>query len=436
MQPLIQPNWHIAVVHFPIALLVVGVLLEVCSFLGWRRSGIRRAARWMVLVGAVLAVPVTYSGIRAYAQQYPGGLDSIADPVLREVMFDHIWQQSVATGVALLMVVVWVALSDRWRATLHIPIAVVLLGVVFLTLVGAHHGGKLVYDHATGVKEANAGSDGGEIVHNTDAPGTGRGAIARYADTAAEWVPPIELHVNFAGLTMALAAVALGLAARAISEPADRRVLTEADSEQRIAAAFTPGSGEALRREAPAARAGDTGVDGGAIDIAPDDSGSSAHGATNYGAAGHGTAGYGAAGYGTAGYTRQDFSPSVYGPNIPAGRFWLLATLLALLTAAGGIWMLAHDQQTWDPQRLWETVRDRDLNGGAVLTRRLTHVVLGGSILVLTLFLAIFSRFAGRSKLLLWLFGSLLVIALAAQLWLGLLLILTGADGPLTAWKG
>ena len=69
---LIQPNLHIAIVHFPIALLVVGVLLETFSFLGWRRSTLRVAARWMILLGAVLSAPTATSGIYALSDVNQG----------------------------------------------------------------------------------------------------------------------------------------------------------------------------------------------------------------------------------------------------------------------------------------------------------------------------------------------------------------------------
>ena len=38
MLELIRPNLHVVAVHFPIALLTAGVLIEIFSFLGWRRS--------------------------------------------------------------------------------------------------------------------------------------------------------------------------------------------------------------------------------------------------------------------------------------------------------------------------------------------------------------------------------------------------------------
>jgi uncharacterized membrane protein len=60
---LVNPNLHVVLVHFPIALLVIGTLIELFSFLGWRTSGFRIAGRWMIGLGALLAIPTSLSGI-------------------------------------------------------------------------------------------------------------------------------------------------------------------------------------------------------------------------------------------------------------------------------------------------------------------------------------------------------------------------------------
>ena len=65
MREYITPNWHAVLVHAPLGLLSVGIFIEVFSFL-WRRSTVRTAGRWMVLLGAITAVPALTSGIYAY----------------------------------------------------------------------------------------------------------------------------------------------------------------------------------------------------------------------------------------------------------------------------------------------------------------------------------------------------------------------------------
>ena len=48
---LIHPNWHVVLVHYLIALLTLGLAIELLSFL-YRRSTLRTAGRWMLLIGA------------------------------------------------------------------------------------------------------------------------------------------------------------------------------------------------------------------------------------------------------------------------------------------------------------------------------------------------------------------------------------------------
>ena len=61
----INPNLHVAIVHFPLALLVVGTLIEFVAPVLWRRSTFRAAGRWMILLGALAAVPTATSGLYA-----------------------------------------------------------------------------------------------------------------------------------------------------------------------------------------------------------------------------------------------------------------------------------------------------------------------------------------------------------------------------------
>ena len=62
--PLVRPNLHVILIHYPLAMLVAGTLIELLSFV-WPRGTFRAAGRWMILLGALLAVPTTFSGIYA-----------------------------------------------------------------------------------------------------------------------------------------------------------------------------------------------------------------------------------------------------------------------------------------------------------------------------------------------------------------------------------
>jgi uncharacterized membrane protein len=61
----ISPNWHVALIHYPIALLSLGLLIELLSF--WQRvAGLRSTGRWMILFGALSGLPVLTAGIYAF----------------------------------------------------------------------------------------------------------------------------------------------------------------------------------------------------------------------------------------------------------------------------------------------------------------------------------------------------------------------------------
>src|SRR5687768_18387730 len=63
----INPNLHVILIHYPLGLLVVGTLIELFSFLGWRKSGFRTAGRWMLLIGILSLPPTMLSGLYALA---------------------------------------------------------------------------------------------------------------------------------------------------------------------------------------------------------------------------------------------------------------------------------------------------------------------------------------------------------------------------------
>jgi hypothetical protein len=110
---------------------------------------------------------------------------------------------------------------------------------------------------------------------------------------------------------------------------------------------------------------------------------------------------------------------------VPAARFWLVTTLLALLTAVAGVWAMG----IWNMKDLLEELRESDHN------RALAHVVVGVTIVVLTLILAILARWGKRNKFMLAVFALLMILALAAQVWLGVLMLFDTTGGSLTRFN-
>lgn len=369
MDELIRPNWHIALVHFPIALLVIGTFIEVFSFLGWRRHSFRSAGRWMLLLGAILSVPAAFSGLYALADVVPDGLASLreSDPLAADRLWSHVLLTSLATGVSMAVVVTWIGCSDIWRQRLSLVFKLLLLAAMVGVLSGVHQGGEAVYSSSVGI----------EARGQVEVPDT----LQAYADDST-WSTLMggaeQPHVVMAGLLMAVACVALGWSIRAIAQDDDPDITEEAQTASRIAAAFAAESGDLKTLlEHEAAR-------------------SSTH----------------------------------HTPPVRATWIWMLAFGLGLVTIGGGLWILAQNTG-WQPAELWKAINEGEYRW----TRRLVHLIAGVVIVFCTLMLGILARFGRKSRLGLVLFAPPLLLAMALQVWVGVLLMLDSPEGPITGFQ-
>jgi hypothetical protein len=77
---------------------------------------------------------------------------------------------------------------------------------------------------------------------------------------------------------------------------------------------------------------------------------------------------------------------------------------------------------------LWEQVKPAD---GEKVNRALGHVIMGTTIVVMPLILAALARWAPRRSFFFSLFTLILTAAVAAQIWLGVLLLLDTSVGPI-----
>lgn len=368
MDEFIRPNWHIALVHFPIALLVAGTLIEVFSFLGWRRSSFRSAGRWLLLLGAILSVPTAFSGIYAMSDVARGGLDKLreADPIAADRLWSHILISGAATTLSMLVTVTWISCSDVWRTRLSLVFKLLLLVAMVGVMAGAHQGGELVYSSTLGVEQRG--------------PNPLPTTLETYADDDA-WATLMgdaeQPHVVMAGFMMAIACVALGWSIRAIAQDDDPTITEQTQTANRIAAAFASESGD-LRS------------------LLESESIVSTH----------------------------------HTPPVRAAWIWMLAFALGLITAAGGLWIIAL-YEGWQPEALWKAINEGDVRW----TRRLVHLIGGSVIIVCTLMLAILARFGRKNRLGLVLFAPPLVLAMALEVWVGILLLLDSSEGPITGFK-
>ncbi len=373
---LIAPNLHVALIHYPLGMLVVGVFIELFAFL-WPRSTVRSAGRWLIGLGALSAVPAAFSGI--YALRAVARVDMadslrwadvraaspvLSDPAIWHALKTHTVYQSVATGVAALAVVVWLGSGDALRRKLVAPVLTVLVLSVAGMMVGAWFSGEAIYQHGTGVDRGW--------------PPTPANTVEASPTKVEQLFPPVELHVIAAGTTVAIALAAIGLSFRRLAliaepPPADGDF---ADRSHDVARSFNPN-----------------------LEVGP------------------------------------------ASPPVPAARFWLLAFAVALGTSAGGWFVLARSADVFHaahghygqiPKLLWTQVKPEP---GQKVNRLLVHFASGSVIILVPLVLAVLARFAPRQRLLLAAATLVLTAAVAAQVWLGVLLMYDTPDGPINGFN-
>ena len=370
---LIAPNLHVALIHCPLGMLLVGVLIELFAFL-WPRSTARAAGRWMILLGALSAIPAAFSGIYALRAVARVGMANpapwadvkaaspvLSDPVIWGQLRTHTLYQSIATGVAVLAAVVYLGAGDAARRALHAPLVAVLVLAVGGMMAGAWFSGEAIYRHGTGVDRGW--------------PPTPANTVADPPTKVEQLFPPVELHVLFAGTTVALAMAAVGLSFRKLS--------------------LSVGPATSLAH------------DYGSTDLA------------------------------------RSFNPNLEvaaaAPPLPASRFWLLAFVVAATTSLGGWFVLArsadvlasaHGHYGQIPKLLWNQVKPDPAEHEKV-TRRLVHLIAGGTIIGIPLLLAALARWAPRQRFLLAAFTLVLMVAVAAQVWFGVLLLYDSPSGKI-----
>lgn len=364
LQSLFRPDLHVVLVHYPIALATLGLAIELFSIF-WRRSSFRTAGRWMILLGTLLCLPALTTGLYAAYQALGGDVGmswhqiqsgSDFDEQKWELLRDHLILTAGGTGLMLVVVIVWLASSDAWRRRLHVVhLLALLLGVVALAF-GADHGGQMRY-HGVG-----------SIKPDAPAPTTSQDDSLPMQEKIRILIPPIQVHLILAGLTVATSLAAIGLSFRKLGEA--RRI--ERDYDTDIADALTAHS-----------------LDPGA---AP-----------------------------------ARLPPEEPESSVPAARFWALGALLALTTIASGWWMFFDG--AWDFNVMRDYVRDPEHQ------RVFFHVVFGASLVILPLILALFTRFAPRARIFLWILTLCMIAVLAAQIWLGVLLMFDTNVGPINAWN-
>jgi uncharacterized membrane protein len=387
---LISPNLHVILIHYPLAMLIAGTLIELFSFL-WRKSSFRVAGRWMILIGALSTIPATFSGIYALRDISRISVDQdmrwadlkaaspvFSQPQIWEKLRNHMLYQSIATGMASLLVVIWLGASNRIRKSklFHLTLLLMLMVTVAIIIRAAWFGGEAIYKNGVGVEAVFP------TIAPASEPSTQPISWTNTPTRAERMFPPLELHAVMAGVFTAIALVAIGLSFRKIAArellPEHKPIVTGDPATAFNTPRPPPSSFEMVRTFNP--------------------------------------------------HLEVEIKPFA-----PAGRFWMLASLLALLTFAGGLFVIArgsdvfsqmHGQPKLIPLLLWDQIKP------IKITRLFIHFAAGSAIVVLPIILALLSRFAPRERIILTLVTLLLSCAVAAQVWLGILLLFDTSEGP------
>ena len=147
--PVLAP-YHPHIVHFVIALLVVGVVLRLISSLTVRLAFTSPAATTLILVGTVLGVLAVQSGAAAHApvERIPG---------VRGAVVEHEeWGERARNAFLIVSLLELVVLAMTLQKSGYAqPARIVATGAGLVGLVilyqAAAHGGELVYSYAGGV---------------------------------------------------------------------------------------------------------------------------------------------------------------------------------------------------------------------------------------------------------------------------------------------
>ncbi len=153
---------HPMVVHFPIALLIVGFLAEVTGFIV-RREYFHHVALLLLLLGTAGLIAAYISGTHAGGGVTEAGALKEALEQHQEAALLTLWIVSVTAVVRL----TGLFMKKHQTVLRGISAILFLLAVLSLARTG-HYGGELVFKHAAGVS-FNFDLNNAEIPDSTDA---------------------------------------------------------------------------------------------------------------------------------------------------------------------------------------------------------------------------------------------------------------------------
>jgi uncharacterized membrane protein len=215
----INPNYHVILIHYPIALLGVGLAIEILGYI-FATGSLASAARWMVLIGALAAAPAATSGIFAkydILQQLAGGAqgpwrDVRAAARLTGLQWHflnlHVLCSSIGAAVAVLAAMVWLGGAARWPRPIGTPLLGLFAGAMGLMVFGAYNAGEMVYRTQLATQSQEQ-SD--KLLSDWKDQTSAAGGTDKLKREIEFYIDSLQAHVIAAGLVFSLAAAAVGL---------------------------------------------------------------------------------------------------------------------------------------------------------------------------------------------------------------------------------
>jgi len=373
VEKFINPNWHVIFIHYPLGLLIVGLVIELLS-LHWQRERFRAAGRWMIAIGGLMSVVAALAGIYAFRNVVISGptnpdfkWTALAamnhwNAMQWKYLTAHIWFNSFSVLIFIAVVALWLSRGDEWRAKFHWLMLLLLIIGTGLVMTGAWYGGEMVYRYGTAVRyheptQTQPAVNVGPEAREDPAKG-GKAEEEEEGGEGLAWVvPPLQLHVVIAGVTAALGIVALGLTFHGWS-----RSLVSPDTT--VARTAPPGA-----------------------------------------------------------------TPLPEITRLPAARFWIAALVTGAITAVAGVWSVLGVFSVAGLKEDWKMLIASDHR------RLLVHVIAGVCLIVLTIILAIVNRLTQGRHRLKAVFVGLFLVAVFIQVWLGTLMLFDSHEGPLTGFS-
>lgn len=157
-----MPNIHPLLIHFPIALLVCFLIMDLLASL-FRKETFRIAASWMLYLGTLGAMAAVATGFMAAASVTHGA--EVHEVIGRHKAFG-LSVLGLATLLSVWRIIAGARFSQMGRG-LHFLLAFIMVGSMTL---GADLGGLMVYYHGVGVKGVKLPDARGHVHDPVDNP--------------------------------------------------------------------------------------------------------------------------------------------------------------------------------------------------------------------------------------------------------------------------